>query len=96
MMTTGREPRDPHIQHRQLEPLLDTLQVAAILRCSRQTIHNWRSKGGHELFDKGFLPLGVQGGLRWLADDVRAYIEGLTQRTTPSGRRGSSADPDDD
>lgn len=63
-----------------LEPLISTAELASILGCAKKTILNSRCRGGHELFDLGFLPMGVNSGLRWRPADVRAYIDKLAPK----------------
>lgn len=81
---------NPPTTHSSIEPLVTLAEVAEILGCSPQTIKKRRVVGGHPLFDKGFLPLGVGGGLRFLASDVREFIDNVATDAASRHARSST------
>lgn len=51
--------------------IMATTEVCEILRMKPQSVWAARRKGGHELFDKGFL---IGGKLLFFREDVEDYI----------------------
>jgi hypothetical protein len=65
------------------KPSLDTIDAAAFLGVSPQTLHNWRStkKPGSPPYLK--LSDGPRGPVRYLLEDLRAYQN--RRRIVPEG-----------
>ncbi|MGW4364573.1 hypothetical protein ACWEKT_02920 [Nocardia takedensis] len=63
--------------------LLNTDEIAAKLRVTKQLLLQWRAQPKpHPLADKGFRLNGESGPLRWLECDWHAYLEAIAHQRT--------------